>query len=176
MADELNKYIPSKDACQKVADNLLTKTGASRITYRIATSVTGLCPVFVESLDPAESGLVSLLTQPEIDLSKAATFNLIATENKILLHCDCLDSPVPSPETLITVYGAKSQMLLPTFVDGKIWSVVSVHEAKGTRKWNEEKAEDGTSMTQSIIKAGKEFAEALGVNGTVPNESDVILA
>lgn len=176
MAEELVKYIPSKNACQKVADNLLKTTGASRITYRIATSVTGLCPVFVESLAPAESGLVSLLTQPEIDLSKAATFNLCASEKKILLHCDCLDSPVPSPETLITVYGAKSQMLLPTFVDGTIWSMVSVHEAKGTRKWNEEKASDGTSMTQVLIKAGKDFAAALGVDGAIPDESEVVLA
>lgn len=176
MHSELEKYELSKAACQRVADTLLSTIGASRITYRIATSTPGLCPVFVESLASNPPGLLSLLEQPDIDLTKAATFNLVVDNKVILLHNDCLDSRVPSPQVLVDKYGAKSQMLLPTHVDGKMFSMVSVHEAKGVREWKDEKAEDGRSMVQVLRDTGKDFAEALGVKGEVPGQEDVEIA
>ena len=176
MHEEVEKYAPYPPACQKVADTLLSTTGASRITYRIATSNPGLCPVFVESLASTPPGLLSLLEQPDIDLTKAATFNLVADNKVILLHNDCLDSRVPSPRVLVEKYGSKSQMLLPTHVDGEMFSMVSVHEAKGMREWKDEKAEDGRSMVQVLRDAGRDFAEALGVKGKVPGEGDVEIA
>ena len=67
-------------------------------------------------------------------------------------------------------------MLLPTFVDGEMFSMVSVHEAKGVRDWAKETADDGRSMVQVLMQAGKDFAEALGVNGITPSEEDIMIA
>ncbi|KAF2093739.1 hypothetical protein NA57DRAFT_81241 [Rhizodiscina lignyota] len=176
MRSDLDKYASAKPACQKIADTLLSITGASRITYRIGTSTPGLLPVFVESLASTPAGFLSLLVQPDIDLRQAETFAFVVGEKKILLHNDCLDSRIASPQVLVEKYGAKSQMLLPAFVDGEVFSMVSVHEAKGVRDWEKEKAEDGRSMVQVLIQAGKDFLEALGVKGTVPSETDIDVA
>jgi len=62
-------------------------------------------------------------------------------------------------------------MLLPTHVKGDIWSVLSVHEAKDVRRWEEE---DRT--VESLVEAGRKLVAALGVEGVVPGVGKVIIA
>jgi maleate isomerase len=67
--------------------------------------------------------------------------------------------PAPPPE-LIEAYGARAQMLAPLERDGRVVGVISVHEARGPRPWQQ-------SDREALVRAARAIAAELGVEAGV---------
>jgi maleate isomerase len=114
--------------------SLLEETSASRTTLRLDTPG-DVFPVVAEACAP---GVRSIRDATEIDLRKAATFQHLERERRLLVQRDCLsDEPLAPPE-LIDLYGVRAQMLAPLVLDDRLVGIISVHYASSPREWRPE--------------------------------------
>ena len=117
---------------QKLAEELLERTGASRTTVRIDDEPGVEFPVKAEALAP---GIHSIAGDRGLAVRASATFQWVDRERRILVQEDLLGvDPAPAPE-LIERYGARAQMLAPVQRGGELVGLVSVHHAPGPRRW-----------------------------------------
>jgi len=114
---------------QAIVERLLTETGASRTTLRLAAPE-AVFPVVAEARAPDVA--------TSIDLRAAPTFQFLERERRLLIQSDLLDAEVAPPPQLIAQYGARAQMLAPILRDDRLVGILSVHYAPGPRDWTPE--------------------------------------
>jgi maleate isomerase len=122
---------------QRVLDELLLVTRASRTTFRVdlpEVNVTVAIP-FAESLAP---GVPTMMNDGSLDQRGAATGKWMETNRKILAQNDVTVADPRPPIELTTVYGAKAQMLAPVEEHGALIGWVSVHYLPSPRTWTQE--------------------------------------
>jgi maleate isomerase len=119
---------------QEIVEELLEKTGASRVTIRLDTPGQ-VFPVVAEAL---EEGTRSIAGDVSIDLRGAATFTFLERERRNLIQEDCASGEVPAPPELVVSYGVKAQMLAPLVLDDRLVGILSVHFTPATRVWTSE--------------------------------------
>jgi maleate isomerase len=119
---------------QAIVERLLTETGASRTTLRLAAPE-AVFPVVAEARAP---DVASIAGSTSIDLRAAPTFQFLERERRLLIQSDLLDAEVAPPPQLIAQYGARAQMLAPILRDDRLVGILSVHYAPGPRDWTPE--------------------------------------
>jgi GAF domain-containing protein len=135
---------------QGIVEELLERTGASRVTIRL-DSPGDVFPVAAEALGP---GVRSIKDATEIDLRAAPTFTFLEREKRNLIQNDVTDAADPPPPELIELYGVRAQMLAPIVQDDRLAGIVSVHYAPSARRWT---AADVAALNDAARRA----AEAL---------------
>lgn len=118
---------------QPVLDQLLSETGASRVTLRRDVPGDHPFPVVEEALAPGVSSLreertVHLPTQPVV---------LELREGRQVVQDDCA-SAYEHPEfqrMLVTYGGLAAQIVTPIEVEGRLEAIVSVHQLGARRHW-----------------------------------------
>ena len=125
-------------AFQKILEDLLDSTAASRTTVRLDLPDKNfhLDTVAAEALAP---GIRSLKDDTSItDLRKVPTYEFVEKERRILVQNDCLTADPAPPSALIDHYGVKAQMLGPIVRDGRMIGIISMHYTPGPREWGEQ--------------------------------------
>ena len=141
--------------CQPELERLLADTGASRTTLRMEAE-DGSLPVVGEALGEG----IGSLRGVQLDVRGAATFQALDRDRGLLVQEDLATAdPAPPPE-LIEAYGARAQMLAPLERDGRVVGVISVHEARGPRPWEQ-------SDREALVRAALAIAAELGVDAGV---------
>lgn len=121
-----------------ILQDLRTEVGASRATLRVDDPARGWAVglVCAEALAP---GVASMRGDGSINQRGALTAQWLATHKRNLLQPDLLTNPdPPAPAALLSVYGAKAQMLGP-LVDGGGYLVgwISTHFVAGPQALSE---------------------------------------
>lgn len=140
---------------QKLVEDLLRTTAATRVTVRLEDEAGGF-PVVAEAL---ARGARSIAGDSSIDLRAAPTFRFLERELRPLIQDDILDSDTAPPPDLIARYGARAQMLAPVVRDARMVGFVSVHESEGPRRWMPEEI-------GAIESAAGRVAATLGARGS----------
>ena len=114
---------------------LLAETGASRATLRLDDEALGLHSddVAAEALAPGEE---SMRGAGGINHRAAETAQWLERHRALLVQDDFDSGPV-APEKLRGHFGVKAQMLAPVIREGRLDGWVSIHEAKGKRRWSD---------------------------------------
>jgi maleate isomerase len=135
---------------QEIVDELLERTGASRVTIRLDTPGETF-PVAAEALAP---GIRSISGSTGIDLRAAPTFKFLEREKKNLIQNDFANVDDPPPQELIEFYGVHAQMLAPILRDDELAGIVSVHYAPSAREWSRE---DVAALDDAARRATEEL-------------------
>lgn len=141
-------------ALQRILEDLLESTSASRTTIRLdsASNNLHLDAVAAEALAP---GVRSLKDDTSItNLRGAPTVRFLEEERRLLVQNDCLTADPAVPRKLIELYGVKAQMLGPLVSEDDMIGVISVHYNLGPRKWS---AEDADALQDAIRRAQREL-------------------
>jgi hypothetical protein len=122
------------DALDEVLRGLLAEVGASRATLRVDDPARGWEVAFVcaEALAP---GVKSMRGDGSINQRGALTAQWLAANKRNLLQPDLLNEPNPTaPAALLSVYGAKAQMLGPLLDEtGYLVGWISTHFCDGPK-------------------------------------------
>lgn len=132
---------------QALIEDLHEAIGASRTTLRL-DKPEAVFPVVAEALAP---GIRSIRDDQKIDLKRAATYEFLSSEQRILVQDDCTANDPPPPKELIEFYGVRAQMLAPLIRDGQLIGIISVHYAPGPREWTE----DDVAVLERTAKAAQ---------------------
>jgi len=116
----------------RVLRELLTATGASRVTLRL--DVAGMnFPVVAEAVD----GVAALSGVHSLDQRRLATVEYLFRTHDVLVQDDCRVAEPPPPAALMSGYGVQAQMLAPLLHGGTVLGWISVHDCTRTRSWTE---------------------------------------
>ena len=116
--------------------DLLTKTGASRVTLRQDVPGDYAFPVTHETLSP---GAQSLREEQTVDL-KAQPVVAVLKDGRQVVQDDCrtaFDDPA-FLQMLETYGGLAAQIVTPIFRDGRLVAIVSLHQLGNPRRWAED--------------------------------------
>jgi len=116
--------------------DLLTKTGASRVTLRQDVPGDYAFPVTHETLEP---GAQSLREEQTVDL-KAQPVVAVLKDGRQVVQDDCrtaFDDPA-FLQMLETYGGLAAQIVTPIFRDGRLVAIVSLHQLGNPRRWTED--------------------------------------
>ncbi len=117
---------------QVLTDALLSATGASRTTVRLAVGDAPPTTLVAESL---AAGVRSMRDGPQPSITDAPTYVYLREHRQILVQPDCVnDGPAP-PASLIEDYGVRAQMLAPVLDGERLVGTISVHHQATTRDW-----------------------------------------
>jgi len=141
-------------ALQKILEDLLELTSASRTTIRLDVPIKDLHldTVAAEALAPSVRSLrgdVSIT-----NLREVPTVEFLEKERHILVQNDCLTADPAVPQSLIDLYGVKAQMLGPLARDDRLIGVVSVHYTPGSREWSDK---DVDALREAIERTQQEL-------------------
>jgi GAF domain-containing protein len=145
-------------ALQKIMEDLLELTSASRTTVRLDMPSENfhLDTVAAEAL---ASGVRSLRNDTSItNLREVPTVQFLEKERRILVQDDCLTADPTVPRNLIDFYGVKAQMLGPLVRDDQLIGLISVHYTPSSREWSEKDVEalqDAIQRTQQELTSWK---------------------
>jgi GAF domain-containing protein len=142
----------SIEAFQRILDDLLAATNASRTTLRLDWPEWGL-HVDDVAAEARRPGVASLAGQTSIDQRRAETVRWLERELHPLVQDDCSTAEHAPPRELVELYGVRAQMLGPVVRDGHLVGWVSVHENGSTRRWTDEDFVALTSATAEIDRA-----------------------
>ncbi len=128
---------------QKLAEELLERTGASRTTVRIDDEPGVEFPVKAQpppgsTRSPATESCRARVARSSVDPALLVQEDLLGVD------------PAPAPE-LIERYGARAQMLAPVQRGGELVGLVSVHYAPGPRRWTDSEI----ASLQEIVARGR---------------------
>lgn len=143
---------PAGAAFQRIAEELLARTGASRVTIRLDTPG-AVFPIVAEA---RAEGIRSLVGDTSIDLRGAATFRFLESRLEPLVQEDCTAGEFPAPPELVELYGVKAQMLGPVVREGSLAGIVSVHHAPSTRAWSDE---DRAALDEATARVASELSK-----------------
>ncbi|MGH2451578.1 MAG: GAF domain-containing protein [Candidatus Limnocylindria bacterium] len=121
---------------QKVVDELLAATGASRCTLR--RDVSGdFFPVTHEALVP---GVPSIRDERTTDLRTAPVVREMLETRRQVVQDDCASAfDDPAFQRMLGVYGGlAAQIVTPVFVDGRLAAIVSLHQLGAPRRWSDD--------------------------------------
>jgi maleate isomerase len=150
------QHLTLRSEVQATLDELLRATRASRTTFRVdlpEENVAVAIPL-AESLAP---GVPTMMNDGSLDQRGTATGKWVDKHRKVLVQDDISVATDPQPPIeLITVYGAKAQMLAPVEEDGALIGWVSVHYLPSPRKWT---PEDAAAIGAAASRIQKALAE-----------------
>ena len=130
----------------RVMDDLLASTRASRVTLRVDVAEHGF-QVNLPAAEALSAGAKSLKAEGSLDQRAAETVKWLEREHRLLVQNDVYtDGPSP-PQALIDIYGTRAQMLGPLFVEGQLGGWISVHQNGSARNWSDE---DTAALTQAV--------------------------
>lgn len=123
---------------QKILDELLAETRASRVTLR--QDVAGdTFPVTHEALAPGVASIVGVET-PNM-AGQPVVLEVTAGRQVVQDDCEPLYESDESFHEMRVLYGGlRAQIVTPVVVDGAVAAVVSVHQLGRARAWSEEEA------------------------------------
>lgn len=121
------------DLFQRITDDLLVATGASRTTVRLSQPGSADPVLVAESLRP---GVMSMRTTQPPGIAAAQTYVYLEQQRDLLVQRDTTEAPLP-PRSLIENFGVGAQMLAPIVVDDSMVGTISVHQEGGPRDWSE---------------------------------------
>lgn len=121
----------------KILDDLLTATAASRATLRIDI------PAFSFHVDdPAGEarapGVRPLSGETALDQRALDTVRWMEEHRDYLIQEKCRGANPAPPDALIDIYGVQAQMLGPILRNDELLGWISVHENRTTRAWSSE--------------------------------------
>ena len=152
MADEASRR--GLEAFQRILEDLLAATDASRTTFRLDWPAWSL-HVDDVAAEARKPDAASLSGQTSIDQRSAPTVRWLARELRTLVQHDCSVAEHPPPTELVELYGVRAQMLAPVVRDGCLIGWVSVHQNQTTRHWTEEDVralEGATTAIDDVLR------------------------
>lgn len=138
--------------CQRLTDDLLVATGASRTTVRLIVEG-GDLELVAESCAP---GVASMATGPVVDPTVHPTYLYLERERKLLIQDDCRSGEPAPPASLVQHFGVWAQMLAPVVVNGEFTGTISVHQQGTTRQWDQ-------AAVAALAAAERALEDHLGV-------------
>lgn len=129
---------------QAVADELLEKTGASRVTIRRGEGF----PVVVESLAP---GVQSIRDERTVDLRTQPVALEVAAGRQVVQEDSAAAYDDPEYQRMLGVYGGlAAQIVTPVARHGRVEAILSLHQLGRTRHWTEEEVERCRAAAERI--------------------------
>jgi GAF domain-containing protein len=128
----------SSRSYQATVEQLLVDTGASRATLRLDAAGEDF-PVVAEAVAHGADRIAGVRAVTEI--ASTPTVRHLEREREILVQDDLTHADPAVPEALVRVYGARAQMLAPLVHEGRLAGVISVHDVRGPRRWEEAEVE-----------------------------------
>lgn len=124
---------------QSILEELLSKTGASRVTLRQDLPGDYAFPVTHEAL---AAGAGSLRAERTIDLRNQPVAREVAAGRQVVQH-DCAQAfDDPAFHRMREVYGGlAAQIVTPVLAGGRLAGIVSLHQLGSPRRWTKEEAE-----------------------------------
>ena len=121
---------------QKVVDELLAATGASRCTLRRDVP-DDFFPVTHEAL---ATGAASIRNERTTDLRKAPVVRQLLETGGQVVQDDCASAfDDPAFQRMLRVYGGlAAQIVTPVFLDGRLAAIVSLHQLGVPRRWTDD--------------------------------------
>ena len=134
-------------ACElhEIAEQLRRQLRAARTTVRVDPSRN--YPIAAEALAP---GVPSMADESTIDQGAAATVRWVRRHRRVLCVEDALDTPLPPPGPMISVYGLRAFMIAPLELGDTFAGTVSVHVNGHPRHWTEA---DQTALREAASAA-----------------------
>jgi len=133
-----------------VLEELLTETGASRVTLRQDLPGDYAFPVTHEALAPSVRSLkdertVDLKTQPVV---------LELQQGRQVVQDDCRSAfDDPAFQHMLEAYGGlAAQIVTPVFRNGRLTAIVSLHQLGSPRDWDDEEIE---VCTRAVARLGE---------------------
>ena len=122
----------TREALQRLADQLREQTGASRTTVR---GRAGDDPValLAESLAPGVESMAD--GQQPRAITAAPTYTVLRETRTILVQDDCVNEGPEPPRSMIERYRVRAQLVAPVLDGGELVGTISVHQQDSTRHW-----------------------------------------
>lgn len=123
----------------ELLEELLARTGASRVTLRADVPGDYAFPVVEEAVAP---GVGSLRDERTVDLRTQPVVALLQRGEQVVQHDTRAAFDDPAFHRMLDAYGGlAAQIVTPVFVDGELKAIVSLHQLGSPRTWSETEAE-----------------------------------
>jgi GAF domain-containing protein len=122
-------------AIEPILEELLSRTGASRVTLRQELPGDYAFPVTHEAL---AEGVGSLREERTVDLRGQPVAREVASGRQVVQDNCASAYDDPAFHRMRETYGGlAAQIVTPVLVDGRVAGIVSVHELRAPRRWTE---------------------------------------
>lgn len=131
-----------------ILDELLARTGASRVTLRQDVPGDDAFPVTHEALAP---GTGSLRDERTVDLRAQPVVRQLVQGEQVVQADSRAAFDDPAYQRMLEAYGGiAAQIVTPVLVDGVLVAIVSLHHLGEPRRWTDEEAELCTTAAERI--------------------------
>jgi len=144
---------------QSILDRLREQTDACRTTLRLDLKDYGFHCDDVAAESRRNDSVRTLKGQTSLDQRKAAAVKWLDANRRTFIMTDTLnpwDKTVAPEREVIEIYGIRSEMVAPVYINGALDGWISVHETRGVREWSGEEV-------ATLEQACEEMAGAVGV-------------
>jgi GAF domain-containing protein len=133
---------------EPILEELLARTGASRVTLRQDLPGDYAFPVTHEALAP---GAGSLRDERTVDLRTQPVVRRLAQGEQVVQEDSRTAFDDPAYQRMLEAYGGlAAQIVTPVLVDGVLAAIVSLHQLGEPRSWTTEEAELCVAATERI--------------------------
>jgi GAF domain-containing protein len=134
----------------EVLEELLARTGASRVTLRADVPGDYAFPVVEEAVAP---GVGSLRDERTVDLRTQPVVALLQRGEQVVQHDTRAAFDDPAFHRMLDAYGGlAAQIVTPVFVGGELKAIVSLHQLGAPRTWSEVEAEACSRAAEHIAQ------------------------
>jgi GAF domain-containing protein len=131
-----------------ILEELLARTGASRVTLRQDVPGDYAFPVTHEALAP---GVGSLRDERTVDLRTQPVVRRLARGEQVVQEDSRAAFDDPAYRRMLEAYGGlAAQIVTPVFVDGALAAIVSLHQLEEPRRWTPAETELCTAAAEQI--------------------------
>ena len=124
---------------QSILDELLARTGASRVTLRRDVPGEYAFPVTDEAL---AEGVASLRAERTVDLRTQPVVLELQRGRQVVQDDSRAAYDDPAYQRMLETYGGlAAQIVTPVLVEGRIAAIVSLHQLGAPRRWTESEIE-----------------------------------
>jgi GAF domain-containing protein len=124
---------------QPILDDLLARTGASRVTLRRDLPGEYAFPVTDEALAP---GVASLRGERTVDLRTQPVVLELQRGGQVVQDDSRAAYDDPAYQRMLETYGGlAAQIVTPVVVDGRLLGIVSLHQLGTPRRWTPDEVE-----------------------------------
>jgi len=136
------------DEIDALLQDLLAKTGASRVTLRQDVPGDYAFPVTHETLAP---GAPSLREERTVDLKAQPVLAMLKSERQVVQD-DCRAAfEEPAFHQMLETYGGlAAQIVTPIFRDGRLVAIVSLHQLGNPRRWTVDEIAAASLATRRV--------------------------
>jgi GAF domain-containing protein len=133
-----------------ILDELLARTGASRVTLRRDVPGDYAFPVTDEAL---AEGVASLREERTVDLRTQPVVRELQRGGQVVQDDSRAAYDEPAYRRMLETYGGlAAQIVTPVVVDGRLAGIVSVHELRGPRRWTEAEIEACRAAAERVAE------------------------